>query len=165
IQKQIDQYQAQARQLSEKADTLKNKLAVLAKQKAIIQSQIEASEAKRKKLEQQIVETKEKIANNRDALGETIADMYLSDKISPLEMLASSNSIGDYVDKQEYRAEIRDNLTGTIDEIKQLQAELEEQKIAVERALLDQKNSRKALADKESEQQTLLAETRNSEAA
>lgn len=165
IQKQIDQYQAQARQLSEKADTLQNKLAVLAKQKSIIQSQIDASEAERKKLEQQIVETEQKIADNRDALGETIADMYLSDTISPLEMLASSESIGDYVDKQEYRSEIRDNLTGTIDEIKQLKIKLEEQKVAVERTLLDQKNSRKALADKEAEQQTLLAETRNSESA
>lgn len=165
IQKQIDQYQSEARKLADKADTLNNKIAMLAKQKSIIQSQIDASEAKRKKLEQQIVETEQKIADNRDALGETIADMYLDDTISPLEMLASSDSIGDYVDKQEYRAEIRDNLTGTIDQIKQLKEKLEEQKVAVERTLLDQKNSRKALAAKESEQQTLLAETRNSESA
>lgn len=165
IQKQIDQYQSEARKLSKKADTLSNKVAVLTKQKAIIQSQIDESEAKRKKLEQEIVETEEKIQNNRDALGETIADMYLDDTISPLEMLASSDSIGDYVDKQEYRAEIRDNLSGTIEQIKQLKKELEQQKIAVERALLDQKNSRKALAEKENEQRVLLAETRNSEAA
>lgn len=165
IQKQIDQYQSQARSLSKKADTLSNKLAVLAKEKAIIQSQIDSSEAKRKKLEQEIVETEQKIQNNRDALGETIADMYLSDSISPLEMLASSDNIGDYVDKQEYRSEIRDNLSGTIEKIKQLKQELEDQKVSVERALLDQKNSRRALADKEAEQQSILAETKRSESA
>ena len=131
IQNEIDQYQSQAQSLSKKADTLKNKLAVLGKQKSIIQSEIRSSEAKRKKLENEITQTEEKIQNNRDALGVTIADMYLDEGISPLEMLASSDNIGDYVDKQKFRAEIRDNLTGTIDEIEQLKKKLEDKKVGV----------------------------------
>ena len=165
IQREIDEYQSNAQALSKEADTLSNQLSILSNQKSIIQSEINVLEAKRNKLNNDITETEKKIGNNRDALGETIADMYLDDGISPLEMLASSNNIGDYVDKQEFRAEIRDNLTGTIDEIVQLQKKLQGQKVAVERTLLDQENSRKALVDKENEQQAILTETNNKESA
>lgn len=165
LERQIDRYQAEADRLAERADTLKNKIAILAQEKAVIQAQIDASEAKRKKLERDIIETEQKIENNRDALGKTLAQMYRDDSISPLEMLASSSNIGDYVDKQVYRTQIRDNLYSTIDEIKILKKKLEDQKVAVERTLKDQKNQRGLLAQREAEEQSLLADTQGKESA
>jgi len=165
IQREIDAYQSEAQKFRDKANTLQAQLDILSNEKAQIQAQIDLSQAKFDKLQADIIQTEKDIKNNKDALGETIANLYVDGKISPLEMLASSKNIGDYVDKQEYRTAIRDQLTQTIDKIKKLKKELEQQKRDTERVLGDQKNARNALAVKEAEQQRLVNETRGQEAA
>jgi len=45
----------------------------------------------------QIADTEKKIKDNQDALGETIANLYVDGKISPLEMIASSKNVSDYL--------------------------------------------------------------------
>jgi len=165
IQRERDQYDSKAAQLAQKADTLNNKKAILQNQQASIQRQIELTEAKYKKLKRDIAANEKKITENKDALGQTIADMYVDDKVSPLEMLASSDNIADYVDKQEYRSTIRDNLSQTIDTIKKLKAELEKQRDQVVKLLADQKAQREQLAAKVSEYNALVSETRNQQSA
>ncbi|HET8884626.1 MAG TPA: CHAP domain-containing protein [Candidatus Saccharimonadales bacterium] len=161
----VDQYQARAGELRQKANTLKNELARLSAEKATIQAQLDLSQAKHDQLIIDIKANEQKIADNKDALGTTIADMYVDNSISPLEMLASSNNIGDYVDKQSYRASVSDQLQETIDTIKKLKAELEEQKADVTRVIADQKNQRQSLVAKENERQNILDKTKGEEAA
>lgn len=165
LQNEIDQYQSQAGELRKQIGTLQQELAGLDREKSIIQAQIDLSQAKYEKLTQQIKDTEKKISENKDALGETLASIYIDDKISPLEMLASSKNIGDYVDKQEYRASVQDQLSKTIDTIKKLKDDLEKQKTDVQRALADQTNSRNALAAKEKERGDILAKTQGQESA
>jgi surface antigen/peptidoglycan hydrolase CwlO-like protein len=165
LQREIDQYQAHAGELRKTIGTLQEEIAGIDRQKNVIQAQIDISQAKHDKLVQEIKETEQKIAENKDALGSTIADIYVDDEISPLEMLASSNNIGDYVDKQEYRSSVQDQLSQTIEKIKKLKADLEEQKVGVQRALADQQNSRGALVAKEQERATILAKTQGQESA
>jgi surface antigen len=165
LQQEIGGYQAQAAALNAQAQTLQTELAGLAAEKATIQGQIDLSQAKYDKLVHDIAETEQKIADNKDALGQIIADMYVDGTISPLEMLASSNNIGDYVDQQEYRSSIQNSLSDTIDQINKLKKQLEEQKKDVERVLADQKSQRDALAAKEAEQAKLLADTQGQEAS
>lgn len=165
VQQQINQYDAQARDLAAKANTLENELAKSTSEKASIQAKVDLSQRKYDKLQQDIKDNEKKIADNQDALGMTLADMYVDDSISPLEMLASSSNIGDYVDKQSYRSSINDQLKSTIDKINKLKAELEQQKIDVERVLADEKNQRNALAAKEAEHARLVNETKGQEAA
>lgn len=163
LQAQVDQYNAQAAALGRERNTYENKLAQLSAEKAQLQSQIDLNEAQINKLNGDIKTSEAKIAANKDALGETIADLYVDDNISAIEMLASSNNISDYVDKQTYREAIQDELASTIAEIKELKKQLEEQKVAVERALADQKGAREVLAQKEAEQQTLIAQVAGQE--
>lgn len=165
LQNEIDQYQAKASELSNKANSLQAEVDRLSNEKAALQKQIDLKQAEYDQLVANIAENEKKISDNQDALGETIANLYVDDKISTLEMLASSQNIGEYVDKQEYRSSVRDQLTRTIDEIKRLKKELESQKLAVERNLADQKGQREVLASKEAEQQKLVNETRGEEAA
>ncbi|MBC7764428.1 CHAP domain-containing protein [Microbacteriaceae bacterium] len=165
LQGEVNGYQAQAAALGAQADTLQNELANLAAQKATIQAQVDLSQAKYDKLVSDIAATEQKIADNKDALGQIIADMYVDGTISPLEMLASSKNIGDYVDQQEYRSSIQSNLSETITKINTLKKQLEDQKKDVERVIADQKSQRDALASKEAEQATLLSETQGQEAA
>lgn len=165
IQKEIDEYQAKAGQLQGQADSLQKEVSALTSQKSIIQGQINLKQAEHDKLAAQIKASQNKIVQNQDVLGDTIANLYVDGKISPLEMLASSNTISEYVDKQEYRSSVRDQLTKTIDQIKQLKRKLETQKKDVERVLAEQQFARNELAKKESERQYILNQTRGQEAA
>lgn len=165
LQSQINQYQAQANALGEQARTLQVELNRISTEKSVIQAQVDLSQAQFDKLQAQIVVNEKKIADNKDALGDTLANMYVSGSVSPLEMLASSNSIADYVDQQEYRASISDSLTSTIAEIKILKAKLEDDKAAVKVVLDRQKAQREQLAAKEAEQARLVEKTKGEEAA
>lgn len=165
LQQEINGYQAQAAALGAQADTLQNQLADLAAQKATLEGQISLSQAKYEKLINDIAVTEKKIADNKDALGNTIADMYIGDTISPLEMIASSKNIGDYVDKQAYQSSVSDQLQQKITEINNLKAELESQKKDVEHVIADEKNQQNALAAKSAEQAKLLADTQGQESA
>lgn len=165
IQREIDQFQAQAAQLRDKGDTLQVKLDALTSEKAQIQGTIDLSQAQFDKLQAQIKQTLQDIEDNKDALGEIIANLYIDGKVSPLEMLASSKNIGDYVDKQEYQTSVREELTKTIDKINDLKTQLEKQKADVEVVLANQTRARDALSVKEAEQAELVRQTRGEEAA
>lgn len=164
LQKQVDAYNEEAAKLAKEADTLQRQLSILTNQKAAIQARIDANQATYDKLQRDIAESERKIAMGKDVLGETLANMAVDDKITPLEMLASSSNIADFIDKQEQRATVRDTLSRTIDEIKATKAKLEVDKAAVEKVLDDQKAQRQILAGKEAQQSQLLAQTRGSEA-
>jgi len=165
IQQDIAKYEAESARLSGEAQTLQSALAIISSEKAQIQSQLDLSQAKFDKLTADIIQTEKDIKDNQDALGSTIADLYVDDKISPLEMIASSRNVSDYLDKQEYRNSIRDELSSTITKVKTLKAELDTQKIAVEKVLDQQKAQRAVLVTKEAEQSNLLAQTQGQEAA
>lgn len=162
---QMSQYQEQANALNAQANTLQAQLDQITAQKNAILAQIDISQKQYDSLLAQIADTKQKIADNKDALGQIIADMYVDDSISPLEMLASSNNIGDYVDKQTQREAIQDSLSKKIDEINALQKKLEKKQKET-KVILDQQMDQKAqLAAKEAEQAAIVTKTRNDEAA
>lgn len=163
LQANMAQYKAEADRLSAEASTLANALAQITNEKNALQSQVDLSQAQYDKLVIQIADTEKQIKENKDALGSTIADLYVDDEISPVEMLASSQNIGDFLNKQEYRNSVKDSLNSTIKRVKDLKQQLSDQKAEVEKVLNEQKTARDALVAKESEQATLLAQTKNDE--
>jgi len=165
IQEQRDQYDAKAAQLSQKADTLANKKAILQNQADAIQAQINQSQAKYNKLQADIAKNQKLIEQTKQSLGQTIAMMYVDDSTSPLELLASSTNIGDYIDQQTYRSTIRDSLVQKIDQINVLKKKLEKQQAEVKQVLSDQKAQKATLAEKMGEYNQLISETKNSESA
>lgn len=165
LQQEIDAYTEEARKLSDQTESLQAQLEIYNAERAQIQAEIEVSQARYEQLQDQIRETEDQIQQARVTLGNTLADIYIDDQISPLEMLASSKTIGDFVDRQEYRSAIRDRLSQKIEEIQELKVALEGQKTDVERTLGDQTNARSALAAKEAEQQRLIAETQGQQSA
>lgn len=164
LQQDITRYQAEGARLNSEAATLQSALAQLTNQKVAIQAEIDLSQAKHDKLVVDIADTEKKIKDNQDALGVTIANLYVDDNITPLEMLASSKNISDYLDKQEYRNSVRDELTITISKVKDLKKALDAQKAEVIKVLEDQKMQQSILIAKENEQKTLLDSTKGEEA-
>jgi len=161
LQNNISQYQAESDRLNGQAASLQNTLAGIANEKATLQAQINLNQAKYDQLVIDIANTEKKIKDNQDALGQTIADLYVDQKISPLEMVAGSKNISEYLDKQEYRNSVRDQLSSTIKDIKDLKSQLDTKKSDVEKVLASQKTQKDSLVSKESEQANLLAQTQN----
>lgn len=164
-QKQIDSYQQESSKLSKKADTLNNALAKIGAQKSQIESQLSLSQARHDKLVKQIADNEKRLKENQKAFGEAIVDLSIEDQVTPVEMLASSGSIGDYLDKQEYLASVRDKVNQSINEIQILKQKLNKQKHQVELVIANQKNQRDALVAKENERNQLLQQTKGKESA
>lgn len=165
IRQQVEQLQAKAGELKQQASSLQAAVNALINEKNMIQAQIDLSQAKYNKLTNDIEVNKKKLADSQAALGSLIANLYVDDEISPLEMLASSQNVSDYMDKQEFRTAASQRLNETIANIRTLKAQLESDQKEVERVLADQKVQREAKAAKEAEQQKLLNDTRGEEAA
>ncbi len=165
LQNQIDTYNAQAGALKAQGDTLQAALSRISNDKARIQAQLDLSVAKEKQLNEQIVANQKKLDQNKSVLGDTLADLYVDDSITPLEMLASSSNIADYVDKSANQEQVQKSVQQAIAQINKLKATLEAQRKDVQRVLADQKNTRDALAAKEAEQANLVAQTRGQQSA
>lgn len=165
LQQNIDTYNAQAAQLAAQSKTLQAAIAELQNQSSVIQAQINISQVKYDQLVAKIADTEKQIKDNQDALGTVIANMYVDDRITPIEMLASSKNIGDYLDKQEYSASVRDQLSSTISTIKSLKSQLDKQKADVESVLEKQKAQKAGLVANQEQQQSLLDQTQGQEAA
>ena len=109
-QQEADNYNSEASRLGEMADSLQAELDKINGQISAIQAQISDSQKKINSLNDQIKNNEELIKHNRKAMGRILADLYVDDQISPLEMLASSKNISDYIDKQEQRNSLKTSL-------------------------------------------------------
>lgn len=165
LQAGMAEFQRKADELNSRAVTLQGAIEKINNEKGAIQAQIDLNQAQHDKLVIDIAEKEKEIKDNQDALGDTIADLYVDDNISTVEMLFSSSGVGDFINKQEYRNSIRDELGRTIKSVKQLRQELTEKKDEISKVLEDQRQARDNLVAKEAEQNTLLSQTRSDEAA
>lgn len=165
LQADMSRYQAESDRLNAEATTLSNALAQITNERNALQTQVDLSQNQYDQLIIQIADTEKQIAENQDALGSTLASLYVGDDISPIEMLASSKDISEFLNKQEFRNSIKKELSTTISRVKDLKIQLTGQKTDVEKVLNDQKAARDSLVAKEREQASLIAQTRNDEAA
>lgn len=164
LEEQKKQYQAQANALREQANTYQNALNAIAAEKNEIQTAIDLNTAKVEQLKVEISANEEKLDRQKRTISKTITQIYINSSTSPIEILASSKSVGQYVSEQEVRTSVRNQMKLAMDEVKRLKAELETQKKAVEDTLAQQNAQREQLAAKEAEQAALVARTRGEEA-
>lgn len=165
IEQEINAYKNQAAQLGDQAATLQAELSRITADKNAIQAQINLYQVKYDQLVLDIAANEVKLSKQKDLLSATLAQLYVNNNQSPIEILAGSESIGDYIDQQEYRSTIRDQVLGAMKEVKAIKEQLGAQKAEVEKVLADQKTQREALAAREADQARLLERTRGEEAA
>lgn len=151
-----DQKQAQVHALELQADSLEATIARLQNQIAALESQIAANQAKKAELESQIAAAEVELAKQKNLLGQNLRAMYLEGQISTLEMLASSNDLSDFVDKQQYREAVKAKIKNTLDKVTALKLRLKAQKDEVERLLKEQQSLRTQIAAQKAEQNRLL---------
>ena len=149
--------QAQADQYGNQANKKESEIEKLQNQIAGIQAQIEVNQKRQELLTQKIKEAQKRLEEQKGLLSANIRSMYIEGDITPLEMLASSKNLSDFVDQQEYRDRIRDNITNTLDEIDKLKKQLDEQRQEVTQIIEEKKTQRGVLNDKQSEANAKLA--------
>ncbi len=159
-----ERFQKEAQNLRAEADSLGKELAVINLEKQAIQAQVNYNQAKHDDLVRELEQIEKKIEDNRQALGDVIADIQVDEQITPLEMMFGSKNISEYLDLQESRHVARESIATKISEIKELKAKAEKDKAAVSAILEDQKTQNALMASRQAEQNRLLAETEGSEA-
>lgn len=165
LQNEINGYQSETSRLKQQADSYQNAVNVFNAQKRAIQAQVDLSQAKLDKVNAEIDTNEKKLAKQKRVFAEGVADLSADTKVSPIELLASSRSIGDYVRADVYQSSIQQQIEDAIKQVKTLKEKLAKQKAEAEAVLADQTTQRNDLASKEAEQASLLAQTQGEEAA
>ncbi len=161
----IDENQKKIADLKSQGDTLANKLESIRLETASLQAKIDANETKNNQLKAQITEAEAKITENKQILANSIRKLYIDGDISSLEILASSKSLSDYVDKQEYRDRVKNKIATLTSQVQELKAQMEKQQVEVENLIRDQVGMRVDLQSKQDELDKLLSDTRGQESA
>lgn len=165
LQQEVNQQKAQAAHLAGQADTLANKLASLQNQTAALRSQINLNQTKYDKTTDSIVQNKLKLEQQKAVLSANIKSMYLDSTVTPIEMLASSKNISEFLDQQQYLDKIKSKIQAAMADIQSLQLQLEAQQTQLTNILSDQKGQQAQLIAFQNETSSLLASTRGQEAA
>jgi len=140
--------------LSEKVTNLQNSISSL-------QGQINENNLKSQRLAEQVAQSEVEIADQRQTLGQNIKRMYVEGEMSTLEEVASSKSMSEYVDKEQYRISVQHKVKRTLERIKQLKQEQEEQKTLIEKIVVDQQVMQNQIAAEKAESDRLLALNRS----
>lgn len=156
---------AQASSLGAQAGTVQGQVNDLQTQIASTQSQIDINVQTQNALNKQIDDAKAKLAEQKDLLSANIKSMYIASDITPLEMVASSRNLGDFVDQQEARDRIKNSITDTLDTISKLKDQLDQQQKQITQLIDSQTLLRNSLADQESQAAGVLSQLNQDKAS
>ena len=164
IQQQINDLQNKNAQTQQSVDGLQlqannyqDAINKLQQQIDAIQGAIAANEAKQADLQQQIVAAQAELDHERSVLANAVKTMYVDGTPTTIEELASSNNLSDFVDKQEYRTVVQNQIQDTVKKIAALQAQLQSQKVQVDQLLGTQRQQQAQLDSDQQQQNNLLA--------
>lgn len=164
IQQQINDLQAQnnstqqsVNDLQLQASSYQDAINKLQDQINAIQGAINANEAKQADLQQQITNDQQQIDHEKSVLSDAVKTMYVDGTPTTIEQLASSKDLSDFVDKEEYRTAVQNQIQNTVKTIEALQAQLQAQKVQIDQLLATQKQQEGQLASDQAQQNSLLA--------
>ncbi|HEX7632721.1 MAG TPA: CHAP domain-containing protein [Candidatus Saccharimonadales bacterium] len=151
--------------LTSQASSYQDTLNQLQTQINTVQAQINTNVASQNALQQQITDAQNKITEQKKYLGEDIKAMYVDGQLSTIEELATSKSLSDYVDKEEYRTSVQNKINDLIKQIAALQAQLQKQKSQLDQLVESEKQQNQQLASAQAAQQSLLSYNQSQQAA
>ncbi len=157
LQAQNDQNKSNVNQLQSQAASYQDAIDKLQSQINSVQAQIDTNVKQQEDLQKKIQEAEAELARQKDLLGKNIRAMYVEGDISTIEMLASSNDLSEFVDKQQYRDSVKNKITDTLTKINDLKHALKGQKEQVDTLVKEQQDQRSQLASSRSEQSNLLS--------
>ncbi|HMH31210.1 MAG TPA: CHAP domain-containing protein [Methylomirabilota bacterium] len=157
IQSQSNAAQSTVNSLANEAKSYQGAIDTLQAQISGLQASIYANQARQADLQSQIAAAQKKIDDQKKYLGEDITAMYIDGQLSSIESVASSSSLSDFVDKEEYRTGVQNGLNDSIGEIAALQTQLQKQKGELDVLVNTQQQQNAQLATARAQQENLLS--------
>lgn len=158
--KEAEQKEKEAREkaneASAQADTLDGEIERLNQEIRMYEARILANRAKAEDLKVQIEENTKKLEIQKEALADMIIDMYLDGNTDELMILASSNSISDYAERQTRLTSMQDQISISTQMVQTLKEDLEAQKKEVDRVIADQEIQQKAIEETKKREEELV---------
>ena len=165
LKAQAAEQQASAGQLQSVANDYQSKVSQLQGQINSLQTQININQLQYDQLSAQIADNEVKLDTAKAALGADLKNMYITGNETPLEMLASSQSLGDYFNQQQYQDSVKDKIQGAMSAIISLQQQLDDQQKQVGALLGSENTQKQQLADNQAQINALLAAAQQSAGA
>jgi peptidoglycan DL-endopeptidase CwlO len=165
LQQQNAAAQGSLNDLAAQATSFQDTISKLQAQISALQQLINDNLAEQARLQGQIDEGQKELARQKALLATDIKTMYVDGSPTTIEMLASSNNLSDFVDKEEYRTAVQKKIQVTLQKIQDLQRKLEQEKAKIDQLLTDQKNQQASLGAASAEQARLLAFNEGQQAA
>lgn len=157
----LQQANSQAQQaisgLSAQATTYEGEIALLQSQIAGMENQINATQSSIDQVQAQIAANQVKLAQEKATLDSIIKAMYVDGNLSTLEMLATSNTLSDFVTKEEYQNVVQNQIQATLAQINAIQAQLAQQNTQLNNSLANLQTVNAQLASSEAQEASLLA--------
>lgn len=164
LKSQINQNQAAANQKRNEADTLQNKLDTINAQINAAQASLNLTRAQISKTNQDIDDQNKELNRQRDILKENLRIVYKQGEVTPLEIIASSKNLSDFIAQQEYFRAIKNKIEQNLIKIDQIKKELDNKKAELTSLSAQQQGQVDSIATQQSEQSSILAQTRGDEA-
>ena len=165
LEGQVNGTRGQLNQTRGQISSLQGQIAALQAQIASLQARIESTQAQIEATNQQIAQTEAEIAAKKRILSELIRANYMTGQTTTLEVLASSDTLGQFFTKQQYILSVKDRIDQLVAQIQETKKRLDEQKTALEAQQVELESQRSLISQSEAAQSELLQETRGEEAA
>ncbi len=164
LEARIKTNQAAAGQKHGEAETLKQKIASLDAEISTAQSALDLTNLQANKTNLEISVANNDLKRQQDILRENIRMIYKSGEVSPIELVASSKSLSDFVAQNQYLGAIKRKVDDNVNKIDALKKELDVKKAELNILAGKQQAQVKGIADKRVTQANFLAATQGEEA-
>jgi len=164
LKKKVQETQAVADAKTAEVNTLKGKMASIEAEINAAQQQLDLTRLEIRRTQDTINRTNEELENQKEILKENLKTIYMQGDVTPIEVLASSKNLSDFVSQQQYLAAIKRKVDDNITKIEILKKELDAKKDQLNAQSTQQQGVVSQIAAKRAEQQSILDRTQGEEA-
>lgn len=164
LRKKVQETQTAADTKSLEVNTLKGKIASINAEIDAAQQSLDLTNLEIRRTQSTIDQTNKDLDRQKRILRDNLKMIYKSGNVSPLEVVASSKNLSDFVSQQQYLGSIKRKVDDNLSKINQLKKTLDDKKGQLNAQSLSQKDVVDKIASKRSEQQSILARTQGEEA-
>lgn len=160
-----DAASAKAAEASANADTLEGEVKRLEAEISSLEAEITANQATAADLGSKITENEQKLNLQQAALAKLLVNIHFETEPDTIILLASSNSLGDFAEKQSRQDTAKTQIAASAEAIRVLKADLEQQKLTVEALIENAEFNRNEITNKRNQQKDLISKYRDNAAA
>jgi peptidoglycan hydrolase CwlO-like protein len=157
LEQQNGQDAANLSSLQSQATTYEGEIALLQSQIDSEESQISTTQGQINSVQAQIAANQVKLTQEKASLASIIKSMYVDGNMTTLELLATSNNISDFVNKEAYKNIVQNQVQGTLTAINQTQTELKQQNTQLSNSLANLTAVNDQLTSSQNQQASLLS--------